>query len=76
MIFREIKNKESYLKKNYPFEDVPDLNDIKECIHCGKKIRVGDYKVQIEKTGDKEVELIVCPNAPECQGSVVDWFDI
>ena len=73
MIFREIKNKESYLKKNYPFEDVPDLDDIKECISCGKKIRVGDYKVQIEKTGE---ELIVCPNAPVCEGSVVDWFDI
>jgi len=61
-----------YLKKNYPFKDVPKMTDYKFCIHCQKPIIVGMFK--IETIGD--MEFIVCPNAPECDGTVIDWFEI
>jgi len=33
---------------------------------------VGDFKVFLE---DGE-EFIYCPNAPECDGTIIDWMDI
>jgi len=72
MKFKEVKNKASYLKKNYLFGNVPKLTDKKHCIHCNEDIIVGDYKVEILNGK----EFIVCPNAPECDGSVIDWFDV
>lgn len=66
-----ITDKLGYLKANYPFADVPQLTDKKRCIHCGSVITVGDYKVYKDKTGE---EYICCPNAPECNGSVIDWM--
>lgn len=71
MEFKEIKNKKEYLEKNYPFYPVPELNEKRNCMHCGKDIVVGDYKVKIKKRD----EFIVCPNAPECDGDVSDWID-
>jgi hypothetical protein len=71
MEFKEIKDKQDYLEKNYPYMGVPELNDKKYCIHCGEYFIVGDYKVEIK---DKE-EYIVCPNAPKCDGNVMDWID-
>jgi hypothetical protein len=68
-----IKNKQKYLNDNYPFEDIPKLTDKKRCIHCDAVITVGDYKVFKDKRGD---EFISCPNAPSCNGTVIDWFDI
>lgn len=65
-----ITDKQSYFNKNYPFEELPKLSDKKRCIHCDKIIKVGDYKVY--KTDGHE--LICCPNAPECDGTVIDWF--
>jgi hypothetical protein len=67
-----INNKQKYLLDNYPFEGVPKLTDKKHCIHCDNDIVVGDYKVFL-KGG---VEFIYCPNAPECDGTVIDWMDI
>ena len=68
-----IENKQKYLDDNYPFVGTPKLTDQKQCIHCEKIITIGDYKViQV----DKEVEFICCPNAPECNGTVIDWMDI
>lgn len=67
MKFKEIKNKESYLKKNGLFD--VKLTDKRCCLHCGKDFIVGDYKVMIEDG----VELIVCPNAPDCDGNMLDW---
>lgn len=72
MKIKEIKNKSAYLKKNYPFWPVPKITDKKHCIHCSKNFTVGDFKV-IEHN---DIEYIVCPNAPKCDGSVIDWFDI
>lgn len=68
-----IKNKQKYLNDNYPFEDIPELTDIKRCIHCNNFITVGDFKVFKDKTGN---EYICCPNAPDCSGTVIDWIRI
>ncbi len=68
-----IVDKQKYLQKNYPFINVPKLTDTKHCIHCEKDIIVGDYKVFRDNRGD---ESICCPNAPECDGTVGDWFRV
>ena len=68
-----IEDKQKYLEKNYPFEDTPKLTDEKQCIHCGRIITVGDFKVFKDKDGE---EFIYCPNAPDCNGTVIDWFNI
>jgi hypothetical protein len=66
-----IKDKQKFLQENYPFKEIPKLIDIKHCIHCDKDIVVGNYKV-FSKNG---MEYICCPNAPECNGTVIDWID-
>ena len=48
------------------------LIDKKYCIHCDKEITVGDYKVFVELDGFKSIS---CPNAPKCDGTVIDWID-
>ena len=68
-----IKNKQKYLADNYPFEDIPKLTDKKRCIHCDTIIIVGDFKVFKDKSGN---EFICCPNAPDCDGTVIDWFSL
>jgi len=67
-----IKNKQQYLEDNYPFEEIPKLTDKKHCIHCDNDIIVGDFKVFL----DEGEEYICCPNAPECDGTIIDWVDI
>lgn len=67
-----IKDKQKYLNDNYPFDDVPKLTDKKYCIHCEEIITVGDYKVFKDEDGE---EYIYCPNAPDCDGTIIDWFD-
>ena len=66
-----ITNKQKYFDDNYPFEDAPKLTDKKRCIHCDNIIVIGDYKVFKNKQG---VEYICCPNATDCNGTVIDWF--
>lgn len=66
-----ITNKQKYFDDNYPFGDAPKLTDKTCCIHCDKTIVVGDYKVFKDKQG---VEYICCPNAPSCNGTVIDWI--
>lgn len=67
-----IPDKQKYLEKNYPFVGVPKLTDKKMCIHCENIITVGDYKVF---KGEDGFEYICCPNAPECNGTVIDWME-
>ena len=78
MEFKQIEDKAKYLKKNYPFGFLPKLTEIKHCIHCGQNFLVGDYKVQLEYNylTKKKEEYIVCPYAPDCSGSVIDWFNV
>ncbi len=68
-----ISNKQQYLDDHYPFEDVPKLRTQVRCIHCDCIITVGDYKVFMD---EEEDEFICCPNAPECDGTVIDWVDV
>lgn len=68
-----IKDKEKYLKENYPFEGIPKLTDKQRCIHCDRIIIVGDYKVYKDNT---DFEFICCPNAPECNGTLIDWIPV
>jgi hypothetical protein len=56
-----------------PFDDIPSLTDKKRCIHCDSIITVGDFKVFLDDEGD---EYICCPNAPKCDGTVIDWFKL
>jgi len=69
----KIKDKQKYLNENYLFADTPKLTDKRECIHCGNIITVGDFKVFRDELGD---EYIYCPNAPDCNGTIIDWFPI
>lgn len=68
-----IENKQKYFDENYPFEDPPKLTDMIRCIHCGNIFTVGDFKVFKDKTRS---EFICCPDSPECNGTVIDWFNL
>ena len=65
-------NKAEYLEKNYPFHPAPELTDKKICLHCREEITVGDFKVELSE-GE---QFIVCPNAPKCDGNVMDWVNL
>jgi len=67
-----ISDKQKYLETNYPFDPVPELYDRKICIHCDQPFVVGNYKILKDSTG---MEFICCPNAPECDGTVIDWLN-
>lgn len=69
--FIEIQDKGKYLNDNYPFKNAPGLSEKRKCIHCDKIINVSDFKVYRDKRG---FEFIVCPNSPECDGTVIDWM--
>lgn len=49
------------------------LNDKVRCVHCGEIVTVGDYKI-FKEEGD-DFLYIYCPNAPECDGTIIDWVD-
>lgn len=68
-----ICDKMEYLERNYPFAGPIHMTDEKECIHCGKRIVVGDYKVYKDETG---FEFVCCPDAPDCSGTLIDWMDM
>ena len=72
---KEIKiiNKQKYLDDNFPFDEIPKLTDKRRCIHCDTIFIVGDYKVFKDKM---DVEFICCPNAPDCDGTVIDWLNV
>ena len=68
-----IEDKQKYFDENYPFEDPSGLTDKKRCIHCDQIITVGDFKVFRDEDDN---EFIYCPNAPYCDGTVIDWIDL
>ena len=68
-----IKDKQKYLDDCPLYEHAPKLTDKKKCLHCRQIITVGDYKVFRYKDGS---EYICCPNAPQCNGSAIDWFEV
>lgn len=67
-----VRDKQAYLEANYPFDPFPKLTDMKRCIHCDTVFAVGDYKVFKDEFGQ---EFICCPEAPDCDGTVIDWFN-
>lgn len=67
-----IQDKQKYLNENHPTGEELVLTDKRECLHCGEVITVGDYKV-FKEDG---IEYIYCPNAPECDGTVIDWMPV
>ncbi|MDZ7764500.1 MAG: hypothetical protein U5K00_08750 [Melioribacteraceae bacterium] len=73
MIEIQIEDKQMYLVDNYPFDGIPDLSEKRHCIHCNEIITVGDFKVYVGTNG---FEFICCPNAPECDGTVIDWMPV
>lgn len=73
MIEIKITEKQKYLDENYPFNGTPKLTDKRYCLHCEEIITVGDYKIFKDEFND---EYICCPNAPDCDGTVIDWISI
>lgn len=69
-----VEDKQKFLNEEYPFQDAPKLTDKFRCLHCGGVITVGDYKI-FKEQGD-DVLYICCPNAPECNGTIIDWIDV
>ncbi len=65
--------KQKFLDENYPFGEIPRLDDLKLCIHCDQVIRVGDFRVI--RIDSDEFNYICCPNYPNCDGTVIDWLD-
>lgn len=70
-----ITDKAAFLEEHYPFTPIPELTDVFRCIHCIEIICVGDFKVF---KGRNDFLMICCPNAPSCDGTVIDWmpFDL
>jgi len=77
MRFKEVENKEKYLKENYIYMDIPKLTDKKKCRHCDTVFQVSAFKVIVEYNSQtkQDEEFIVCPKAPKCDGTLIDWRD-
>ena len=69
-----VNDKHKFLNEHYPFDVAPELTDKFRCLHCGEVITVGEYKI-FKEQGD-DFLYICCPNAPECDGTVIDWIDV
>lgn len=78
MKFIEVTDKKDYLAEHYPFVGVPSLTDKRKCLHCDKIFTIGDFKVALQYHPflKKELEFIVCPTAPDCDGTVIDWVQV
>lgn len=68
-----IKDKEKYLNDNHPFQSFTSLEIEIVCIHCDTIFKVGKYKVFKDEGGD---EWICCANAPNCDGTAIDWIPL
>jgi hypothetical protein len=68
-----IKDKEKYLRENYPFGDLPELDSEIVCIHCNNIFKVREYKVFKDAYDE---EYICCPDTPKCNGTVIDWIPL
>ena len=71
MINIKILDKSKFLNENYPFKPIPKLTDKRYCLHCEKTITVGDFEVY----SDGDMKYICCPDAPNCDGTVIDWIN-
>lgn len=64
--------KKEVLEEEYPFEDVPNLDDIRLDICVDKKFTVREFKI-IRRNG---MNLLVSPYFFDGGGTVVEWFRV
>lgn len=69
-----IEAKERYLNENNPLGEIFSLTDKRFCLHCQTIIVVGEYTVY--RRASDGFEFICCPNAPECDGTAIDWMPV
>ena len=67
-------DKKDFLKREAPFK--VNYNHKKQCIHCGNVIEVKNYKVEKKYLDGELCFFILCPNAPECDGTIIDWISV
>lgn len=65
----DMSEKKAYLEKHW---SSIDFNDKKTCIHCSQQIKVSDFKIEVLNG----FEYICCPNAPQCDGTIIDWMPL
>lgn len=58
------------MKAHYSILGCSQLANMMECIHSGEIILEGDHKVMVSASG---FESINRPNAPEYNGTLIDW---
>ena len=46
----------------------PEFNRLRHCLHCGGSVLLVDCKIEWLY----EQQWVVCPNAPSCNGSLID----
>jgi len=61
--------RKTVLNKYNPFADY-ELTDRRFCYRCEQNITVGDYKLEYLEGQ----YYVCCPNAPECNGTIIHWF--
>jgi len=73
-----VEDKQKFLNEEHPFlHGHHKLTEKFRCLHCGEVITVGDYKVFKDADAvDPDFLYICCPNAPECDGTIIDWIDV
>jgi hypothetical protein len=71
--------KESYFNKHFP-KSGTRFNEEKMCLNCGEIINTKDFKLEQIETynhiskNQEKAQLIVCPNAPKCDGNALDFM--
>jgi len=61
--------KPAVLKKLYPFQNLPGLEDMMEDIHAEKTFKVKDFMV----TREGNMNVLASPYYLEYGGTVIDW---
>lgn len=76
LIMKEVfvEDKQKFLDEQPPPFGGYKLTEKVRCIHCGEEVSVGDFK--IFKHEDDDFLYVYCPNAPECDGTIIDWADV
>ena len=65
-----MNQKAAVLKKLYPFDPVPKMDDVMFDLHAEKTFRVSDFRV----VRDGGMNMLVSPYYPESGGTVIDWM--
>jgi hypothetical protein len=62
--------KAAVLKRLYPFDPVPKMDDVMFDLHAERTFRVSDFRV----VRDCGMNMLVSPYYPESGGTVIDWM--